>query len=93
MALHITYFDSYDGITRQCYGTVVGAAVPTLSGSSSDLGVIPSAASVARLEAGEDCYVSNNGVAASSSNGLFLSAGSIVDIAVPRSGQFKGVAA
>jgi len=93
MALKITYFDSYDGTTRQVYGTVIGGASVDLTETSADLGTVPSGASVARIEAQEDCLISNNGANASATTALFLGAGSIVDIAVPRSGQFKGMIA
>lgn len=90
MALRITYFDGCDTITRQCYGVVMGSAAVTLTATSADLGVVPPGAAVARMSAGEDCLVSNNGTAASATNGVFLSAGSAIDMAVPASGQFKG---
>lgn len=93
MALEISYWSGYDPITRQCYGTNLGRASVTLTGSSTDLGTVPSGAAVARLDAGEQCCVSNNGNAASSTNGVLIKAASTVDIAVPVSGQFKGMTA
>lgn len=92
MALKITYFDGYDVTTRQCYGIVMGSASVELSGASASLGTPPAGASAARLEAGEDCLVSNNSGDASAANGLFLSAGSVVDIRVAAAG-LKGMTA
>lgn len=93
MALEISYWTGSDAATRSCYGTNVGRTSATLTGSSAALGVIPSGASVARLKAGENCIVSNNGAAASASNGVYLAAGDTIDIAVPASGPFNGMTA
>ena len=89
MSLRISYFSGTDSNTRLCYGVNTGSATVTLGASSADAGAIPDGSSSARLTAGEDCIVSNNGVAASDTNGWFLAAGSIIDIVCPASGQFK----
>lgn len=93
MALEISYWTGYDPITRQCYGINAGRASVTLTGSSADLGTVPSNAAIARLEAGEDCVISNNGAAASATNGIKILAGIAQDIQVPVTGQLKGMIA
>lgn len=82
MALEISYWTGYDPITRQCYGTNISRVSSTLTGSSASQGTIPPNASVARLKAGENCCVSNNGSAASSTNGTYLALGDVIDLAV-----------
>jgi hypothetical protein len=85
MALNISYFTGADQETGQCYGTLVSSAAYTVTGSSASVGTPPAFAGVARLKAGEGCYVSNNGTAASSTNGVYLAAGDSIDLEV-RSG-------
>lgn len=86
MALEISYWDGADDRTRQVYGGNTGRASVTLSGSSATCGAVPSATAVARCKAGEACIVSNNGSAASASNGVHLDAGEIIDIEITSPG-------
>ena len=82
MALEISYWTGYDAVTRLAYGTVISRVSSTLGGSSTGQGAIPANAVIARLKAGENCNVSNNGAAASATNGVYLAAGDTIDIAV-----------
>lgn len=82
MALNIAYFTGADVETDQCYGTLVSSVAYTVTGTSASVGTPPPFAAVARLKAGEACYVSNNGVAASATNGFFLAAGDSIDVQV-----------
>jgi hypothetical protein len=80
MALNISYFGNADPATRQCYGINVSRVDYTVTGSSASVGTLPTNAAYARLKAGETCIVSNNGSAASVTNGVKLDAGDIIDI-------------
>lgn len=80
MALSITYFGNADPATRECYGIVVSRVDYTVTASSASVGTLPTNAAFARLKAGETCIVSNNGTAASVTNGIKLDAGDIVDL-------------
>jgi len=82
MALNVTYFRNSDPVTRVCYDRVLGSASYTVTGSSASVGTVPSGSNLARLAAGENCWVSNNGTAASTTNGVYIPAGSVVDISV-----------
>lgn len=82
MALNIAYFGDADVTTAMCYGILCGSVAYTVTGSSASVGTPPANASLARLKAGEGCYVSNNGSAASATNGVYLAAGDVVDIEV-----------
>jgi hypothetical protein len=86
MALLIMYFDGADHETRQVYGYCISQAAATLSGTSASAGTPPANAKLARIKAGEACYVSNNGAAASSTNGVTLAADEVIDMAVPIDG-------
>lgn len=82
MALNIAYFTSADRTTGVCYGTLISSVAYTVTGSSASVGNPPNGATIARLAAGENCYVSNNGQDASATNGIYLAAGSVADIQV-----------
>ena len=82
MALEIAYFTGSDTETRQCYGLLLSSASPTLSPASASCGAVPATARIARLKAGENCRVTNNGATASATNGVYLSTGDIIDIQV-----------
>jgi hypothetical protein len=82
MALNIAYFGDSDTITGQCYGILSASVAYTVTGSSASVGTPPSNAAIARLAAGENCYVSNNGAAASATNGIYLAVGQVTDIEV-----------
>lgn len=88
MALEITYYGDADIVTGACLGIQLGRATVTLSASSADAGTKPSGAAIARLTAGENCIVSNDGDT-SSTNGQYLASGSFIDMQVPLSGEFK----
>lgn len=84
MALEISYFTG-PGESKQTdkiYGTLTGSASVTLTGSSASCGTVPANTNLARLKAGEACRVSNNGAAASASNGVYLAAGDIIELSV-----------
>lgn len=83
MALEVTYYTGADGATGQCLGYQISRATVTLSGSSATLGAVPPGARIAHIVAGEACVVSNNGLAASATNGQYFAASDKVDIAVP----------
>lgn len=82
MALEISYWSGYDPITRLAYGTVLARASVTLTASSASMGTVPAGAAIARVTAGEATLVSNNGTAASATNGVYLATGDSIDIAV-----------
>ena len=82
MALNVSYFTSPDRTTQVCYGTVISSVAYTVTGSSASVGNPPSGATIARLAAGENCYVSNNGQAASATNGIYCAAGTVTDVQV-----------
>lgn len=84
MALSISYFGGTDVNTMQCYGECVSRADVTLTGSSASMGTPPTNAAIARVTAGEACTVSNNGTAASATNGVSLAANAVIDMAVIR---------
>lgn len=80
MALEISYFTGSDPETRACYGTLLSSASVILTGTSASCGTVPPTSKIARLKAGENCRVSNNGATASATNGVYLTAGDIMDI-------------
>ena len=82
MALSISYFTGADGATRQCYGWLLGSAVVTLTSFDASCGTPPPNAGIARVTAGEACFVSNNMTAVSATNGVSLAAGTTIDIAI-----------
>jgi hypothetical protein len=82
MALNIAYFTGADIGTGQCYGGLISSVAYTVTGSSASVGNPPTGAKIARLSAGENCYVSNNGAAASSTNGIYIGANTSIDIAI-----------
>lgn len=82
MALNIAYFIGADRETQYCYGTLISSVAYTVTGSSASVGTPPEQARIARLAAGEACYVSNNNRAASATNGIYLAAGDVADITV-----------
>jgi len=82
MAWNIAFFTGYDPVTRQCYGKLISSLAPTPSGSSADAGAVPANASVARITSDAAGYISNNGTAASSGNGVSLAAGCTIDMQV-----------
>lgn len=84
MALSISYFGGADIQTMQCYGECVSRADVTLTASSASMGAVPANAALARVTAGEACTVSNNGTAASATNGISLAAGDKIDLAIIR---------
>lgn len=87
MALTVEYWTGADLKTRQCYGWCVETASVSLTTSSASCGTVPKGATIARITAGEACYVSNNNVAASATNGAYLlAAGDYRDMAVPNGG-------
>lgn len=91
MALNIAYFTDTDQATGQCYGALLSSAAYTVTASSASVGTPPAAANIARLKAGEACYVTNNAGAASASNGIFLAAGDSIDLEVYPSSPIKAV--
>lgn len=95
MALEISYWTGYDAITRLCYGRLISSESMTLSAASSNSGTIPANSAVARLTAGENCRISNNGSAASATNGVYLGAGESMDLSVsdPSVTQIKALTA
>lgn len=86
MALSISYYTGADTSTNLCYGGQISRASVVLTSTSAACGVVPSGAVVARVKAGEDCYVSNNGSDASDTNGEYLEAGEFCDMQVPNGG-------
>jgi hypothetical protein len=84
MALEISYFDGAGttSITSNVYGGLVASASVTLSGSSASCGTVPAGTRLARVKAGETCRVSNNGAAASATNGVHLAASETIDITI-----------
>jgi len=82
MALNVSYFLGADVGTGQCYGGLLGSVSYTVTGSSASVGTNPTGAKIARLNAGEACYVTNNGATVSSTNGIYMAAGDIVDLAI-----------
>jgi hypothetical protein len=82
MALNVSYFTGADIGTGQCYGGLISSVAYTVTGSSASVGNPPTGAKIARLAAGENCYVSNNGTTVSATNGIYIPAGSSIDIAV-----------
>ena len=82
MALNVAYVYGSDDETGQAYGNLASSVAYTVTGSSASVGTPPSGAKVARLSAGEACYVSNNGSPASSTNGIHLAAGAVADVQV-----------
>lgn len=92
MALEISYWSGYDPVTRTVYGELIASATQTLGSSSTDCGTPPANAAVARLTAGENCRISNNGASATATNGVLLNAGDSIDLQVPRGGaKLKGM--
>lgn len=88
MALEITYYGDADAVTGQVYGKQLGRSTVTLTASSANAGTKPSGASFARLTAGENCIVSNNGDTGAT-NGQYLLAGAVIDMECPTTGEFK----
>lgn len=84
---------SADRETEQCYGTLLSSVAYTVTGSSVSVGTPPSGSAIARLSAGEACYVSNNGRDASATNGIYLGAGDIADIQVFESMPIEAITA
>lgn len=80
--MNVAYFTGTDQTTGQCYGTLVSSVAYTVTGASASVGTPPAFAEVARVKANEACYVSNNGGAASATNGIYLAVGDVVDIQV-----------
>ena len=88
MALNVAYFIRADAMTHKVYGACIGGAAVTLGASSATIGTIPNGTSFARFSAGEDCIISNNDQAASSTNGVPLRSGEIIDLEVPVGGVY-----
>ena len=88
MALSISYFAGADLQTQKCYGRNISRVDVTLTGSSASCGTPPEQATLARLTAGEACTVSNNGTAASATNGVSLASGAVIDLEVFRGTAF-----
>ncbi len=86
MTLSVSYYTGADVKTGQTYGGQISRVDVTLSGTSASCGTVPPGAALARIKAGEACYVSNNNVTASSTNGELLAANDIIDLAVPNGG-------
>jgi hypothetical protein len=82
MALEITWFAGYDRETGLCYGRMKSSVSYTVTASSVTVGTVPSGAKIARCKAGEICRVSNNGTAASATNGVHLGVGEVIDLEV-----------
>lgn len=82
MALEITWFAGYDRETKLCYGQITGSVSYTVTASSVSVGTTPANSRVARIKAGETCRVSNNGIAASATNGVHLAGSEIIDLEV-----------
>lgn len=82
MALNISYFYGADNSSGQCYGSLASSVAYTVTGSSASAGAIPAGATIARLTAGETCRVSNNGVPASATNGVYLTADTTIDLEI-----------
>lgn len=82
MALKIAYFTGHDARTEKCYGILRSAVSVSLTGTSASCGTPPEGAYIARIRAGETCVVSNNGAAASDTNGIYMEAGDAIDIQV-----------
>lgn len=86
MALDVTYYAGRGSHGTQIYGGQVTRAIVSLTGSSATCGAVPGGAVLARLTAGEDCVVSNNGAAASDTNGQKILTGGTIDLSVPAGG-------
>lgn len=84
MALEVSYFagSGETRLTSKVYGTLLGSASVTLTGTSASCGTVPAKTVLARLVAGEACYVSNNGTTASATNGINIPAGGVVDVTI-----------
>lgn len=82
MALEVSWFAGEDRTTHSCYGSLLGSVSYTVTGSSVTVGTVPAGATIARVKAGETCRVSNNGIAASATNGVHLAASEVVDLQV-----------
>lgn len=82
MAWSVTFFHSADSSTGQCYGPLISSTTVTPSGTSADV-TVPDGARIARIKPDSTGYVSNNGDAASATNGIPLASGdSPVDIGI-----------
>ena len=88
MALDITYYFALDK-TGQVFGICGPRTTTALTATSADMGAIPTGANYARLTAGEDTIVSNNGVDAGPANGQLIKTGAVIEMAVPTAAQFK----
>ena len=93
MALNIAYFNDTDQATGQCYGALISSVAYTVTASSASVGTPPSNANIARLSAGEACYVTNNAGAAAATNGFHLAVGAVIDIEVYPSQPIKAITA
>ena len=93
MPLSVSYFADTDLVARLCYGRLLGSVSYTVTATSASVGTPPSGSNIARIHAGENCYVSNNGAAASATNGLYLTAGSAVDIEVAEQRPLRAITA
>ncbi len=82
MALSITYFDGADRTTQQCFGRMLTTVEYTVTGSSASCGTPPEGANIAYIKAGEACNVTNNGDAASATNGVRMAAGDIITVGI-----------
>jgi hypothetical protein len=89
MALSISYFGGSDAITMQCYGELIGTVAVTLTGSDASMGVPPANAAIARITAGEACFVSNNTTAVSATNGVSMATASTMDLAIIRGNPIR----
>lgn len=92
MPLNVSYFNDTDQSTNLVYGALLSSVSYTVTGSSASVGTPPVNANIARLSAGEPCYVTNNAAAASTTNGIYLAAGSVIDIEVYPSSPIKAIA-
>lgn len=82
MAWNIAFFTGADTNTHLIYGKLISSLSYVPTGTGASPGSVPSNATLARITSDADGYVSNNGTAASTTNGTRVTAGSSIDIQV-----------
>jgi hypothetical protein len=93
MPLSVSYFGDFDPVTGHAYNKLLGSVSYTVTASSASVGTPTSRSNVARLHAGENCYVSNNGKPASATNGVYLAAGNAIDLSVEEQTPLQAITA
>lgn len=95
MALEICYYTGVDVTTSKCYGHIISSETMTLTGSSSQSGLIPANAALARVHAGENCRIAKYSAnpTVSATNGQYLAAGESIDISVIGGFKIAGITA